>query len=78
MVKDREAWSAAVRGLTKSWTDFVTEKQQQDNVILMKLNFYTKITMDEFLVCSHAIIQAFPLRNVYIVLINIQETRIYQ
>ena len=27
MVKDREAWRAAVHGVTKSWTHFVTEQQ---------------------------------------------------
>ena len=27
-VRDREAWRAAVHGVTKSWTDWVTEQQQ--------------------------------------------------
>ena len=29
MVKDREAWRAAVRGVTKSWTRLSTEQQEQ-------------------------------------------------
>ena len=29
MVVDREAWSAAVHGVTKSWTDWVTEQKLQ-------------------------------------------------
>ena len=28
MVRDREACSAAVHGVTKSWTDWATEQQQ--------------------------------------------------
>ena len=28
LVMDREAWHAAVRGLTKSWTNLVAEQQQ--------------------------------------------------
>ena len=28
IVKDREGWCAAVNGVTKSWTQLVTEKQQ--------------------------------------------------
>ena len=31
MVKDREAWHAAVHGLQRSWTHIGTEKQQQKN-----------------------------------------------
>ena len=31
IVKDREAWNVAVQGVTKSWHDWVTEKQQQAN-----------------------------------------------
>ena len=27
IVKDREPWHAAVHGVTKSWTDLVTEQQ---------------------------------------------------
>ena len=27
MVRDREAWSAAVHGVAKSWTQLVTEEQ---------------------------------------------------
>ena len=27
MVRDREAWRAAVHGVTRSWHDFVTEQQ---------------------------------------------------
>ena len=29
-VKDREAWRAAVHGVTKSWTQLATEKHQQE------------------------------------------------
>ena len=29
MVKDREAWRAAVHGVAKGWTDLATEQQQQ-------------------------------------------------
>jgi len=29
MVNDREAWHAAVHGVTGSWTNLVTEQQQQ-------------------------------------------------
>ena len=28
-VKDREAWRAAVHGVTKSWTHLVTEQQME-------------------------------------------------
>ena len=28
LVKDREAWRAAVHGIAKQWTDLVTERQQ--------------------------------------------------
>ena len=28
MVRDREAWCAAVHGITNSWTNWVTEQQQ--------------------------------------------------
>ena len=28
IVKDREAWHTAVHGVTKSWTNLVTEQQQ--------------------------------------------------
>ena len=31
MVKDREAWHAAVHGVTKSWIDWATEQQQYAN-----------------------------------------------
>ena len=31
IVKDRKAWWAAVHGITKSWTELVTEKQQRRN-----------------------------------------------
>ena len=31
IVKDREAWHAAVHGVTKSQTQLVTEEQQQDS-----------------------------------------------
>ena len=43
IVKDREAWHAAIHGVTKSWT--ATEQQQQKKFILKqkirKLNVYT-------------------------------------
>ena len=29
IVKDREGWCAAIHGVTKSWTQLVTEQQQQ-------------------------------------------------
>ena len=31
MVKEKEAWYTAVHGVTKSWTQLMTEKQQHEN-----------------------------------------------
>ena len=33
MVRDREAWNAAVHGVAKSWNDWETEQQQQHNLV---------------------------------------------
>ena len=32
IMREREAWHAAVHGVTKSWTDWVTEQEQQYQV----------------------------------------------
>ena len=34
IVKDREAWHAAVHGVTKSWTWLSTEQQQQEFLLV--------------------------------------------
>ena len=31
MVKEKEAWYTAIHGVTKSWTQLMTEKQQHEN-----------------------------------------------
>ena len=31
MVKEKEAWYTAVHGVTKSWSQLMTEKQQHEN-----------------------------------------------
>ena len=33
MVRDWEAWNAAVHGVAKSWYDWATEQQQQHNLV---------------------------------------------
>ena len=38
IVKDKEAWCAAVYGITKSWMQ-LSEQQQQQNIMLVKLIF---------------------------------------
>ena len=43
MVKDREAWSAAVHRVANSWQDLVTEQQQltrEEGTVLEALAYY--------------------------------------
>ena len=38
MMKDREAWRAAVHGVAKSWTRLATEQQSQVHTSVNKTN----------------------------------------
>ena len=49
-VKDREAWHAAVHGVTKSWTQLATEQQQYWPI---SSNFANSNNFSDFYVCSH-------------------------
>ena len=37
LVKDREAWHAAVHGVTKSWTSWLSEQQHTTYVLLNQI-----------------------------------------
>ena len=40
MVKDREAWSAAVHGVTKSWTEISPGISLEGMMLKLKLQFF--------------------------------------
>ena len=45
ILKDREAWYAALRGVSKSWTPLVTEQQLQESAYVRHTHTYTHICM---------------------------------
>ena len=51
IVKDREAWCAAARGVTKSWTQHSEKKQQQK--IYSLLPFPIKAWVAWYYFCPH-------------------------
>ena len=52
MVRDREAWWAAVRGVTESWTWGATQQQQQANILKPSLGNKPLIFICIFLYCK--------------------------
>ena len=49
MAKDREAWCAAVHGVSKSWTAVVSRAEKQQNFSVMNI-YYFIITLKNLVI----------------------------